>query len=257
MHRVPIRDHKAYLDVMERVLAAWGNHREAAKALGLVRSTFTRHLNGSVRTHIHRRTYETISKRLGGPVSNLEQAQIGFSLGEDHSWASVRREIHAQLDESLGTFEGDIAVRAYDDWLGRELGRLQRCDQVFRELWRHKAHKVHFKKFLKKLTKKEGLPKRSDPRLWIALYRAVEPLRAEAPTMGVEMSWREIHKRNDGKDLGVFLRNALRCEGILLSRDRGLERIRQIESGQRVEEYKVWLAWEDDWEDDRPKIAWE
>ena len=162
-----------------------------------------------------------------------------------------------QLDESLGTFEGDIAVRAYDDWLGRELGRLQRCEKVFEDLWRHHDHRIPFKKFLRRLTKKEARPARSDQRLWIALYRAVEPLVAEAPTMGVEMSWREIHKKNDGKDLGVFLRNALRCEGILLSRDRGLERIRQIESGQLVDKYKGWLAWEDDWDGDPPEIAWE
>ena len=69
------------------------------------------------------------------------------------------------------------------------------------------------------------------------------------------MSWREIHERNDGQDLGVYLRNALRCEAILLMRDRGLERIRQIESGQRVEEYKAWLAWEDDWEGTPPMVG--
>jgi hypothetical protein len=75
-----------------------------------------------------------------------------------------------------------------------------------------------------------------EPRIRLAVFRALEPLTAAEATEGVERSIQDLHL--DGV-LARFLRAALRCEQILLERERDLER---AQSADPPMEYGAWVA---------------
>ena len=139
---------------------------------------------------------------------------------------------------------------------------------VFTELYGHQEYRALFEDFLKEVTKGTKpsrrrryserehydlgpigpvqatvtLPGRQAPqdqRVWIALYRAVEPLGDTQLTWGVERTWQEMHHTDD---LRSFLQAALKRERIMLNRDRDLVRLNRC---RPPEEYLEWLAEED------------
>ena len=142
--------------------------------------------------------------------------------------------------------DGSMVLQQYEEWAERERRRLEKggAKEVFEELYAHPKYRYYFEHFLEKVTGGPSLPPSDDPRLWLALYRALEPLAAWAATWGMEREWQEMHhrKRRDGQtELQFYLRTAMRRERILLDRERPLDRIRSKSLGP-PDEYLAGLA---------------
>ena len=78
-------------------------------------------------------------------------------------------------------------------------------------------------------------------RIWLALYRALEPLGDAQVTWGVERRWQEMHEAGE---LDSYLRFALERERIMLKRERDIARMNKCELPQ---DYAESLA-SDEWE---------
>lgn len=207
MHRVRIIDGESLKSVLREVLERTGTHRTAAKRLGIGQTTFTRLVNGTVSKSMSHDTYESIRNALEGHA-------IEFGLIDI-------------FEGSVLGGHGYLVRENYEAWLEREIERLRsKGGEVFEELWEHKDYRPLFTQFLHTVANRSELPAAHEERIWLALYRAVEPLGEAQPTWKVERSWTELHAADD---LRGFLRAALAREEIMLRRERDLERFASCE----------------------------
>ncbi len=212
-HRVRIVDRPRLRTVLYSLLKRFGGtHRQAAEALGIDRWTCKRLLRGTSE-FIHVDTYQNIR---GG----LRRANTPPELELEHDF-----------DLSFWAKDGWLFQQYYQPRLQEELRRLEpQVQTVFFELYEDQRYKKNFERFLTSVTRHPELPpgvdhnglSTDDQRVWLALYRAIQPLVAGDATWGVEWNWREIHKADR---LGAFLRHSLACEAIRLEWERDLERL--------------------------------
>jgi plasmid maintenance system antidote protein VapI len=220
-HQIKIAEPEMLRDILSEVLKECKTHRMAAQRLGITQPTFTRLLNGIVTKRIRADTYQKIKNALGDG---------SFEWGlEDFFKLSV-----------LSFLESEVKAN-YERWMTEEHNRLQRrAGAVFEEVFGHPGYHGLFTRFLGRVTRSPERPQPNETRLWIALYRAVEPLAAAAETWGVERSWQEI---DQGGQLKGFLRASLERERIILDREEVIDRIHGREP---PDEYLAELA--EDWQ---------
>jgi hypothetical protein len=209
--RVRIVDGATLRRVLQTVYDHHGTHRSAASWLRIDQSTFTRLLNGKTHQFMSFETYSSISRALDGHA-------LEFGLIED-------------FELSVVAWEGGLVVRRYEEWVARELRRLEEAGarELLQELYAHSTYASYFEDFLRRTNGRSSLPQPDEHRLWMALYRAVEPLTAAEFTWGVERSWTQLGdsvQPGGQTELESYLRTALRRERIVLNRERVLERIR-------------------------------
>jgi hypothetical protein len=217
MHQIKIVDSQVLQSVLRKVVARRGTHREAAKALGIGQTTFTRLLNGTVHKRLRSDTYRSIRKALSAH---------GIEWGLEYLF-----------EESVLNPKGSLVQRKYESWLREEYERLaSRAQPVFSELYGRPEYQRLFKGFLQRVARRPDLPPPHETRLWVALYRAVEPLGAASVTWGVERTWQEM---DEAGELEGFLQAALKRERIMLNRERDLARLNRCKP---PEEYMGWLA---------------
>lgn len=221
MHQIHIIDGEALRSVLQRVLEEVGTHRKAARRLGIGQTTFTRLLNGITHKKMRSDTYLSIKEALSGHA-------VEFGLGE-------------RFEGSVLTFKGRLVRDNYESWLHQEFQRLERkVGPLLTVLLNHFQCATVFDRFLERQTRRPDLPQPDDERLWIALYRAVEPLVEAKATWGVEWSWEELDAAGH---LGRFVRAGLEREQIMLSRERDEERLNKCTP---PEEFLAWLAGADE-----------
>jgi hypothetical protein len=206
MHQVEILDPVALQAVLGRVLKHHPTHARASKFLGIGQSTFTRLLKGTTKKAMSFDTYSCIR-------SALIRDMLEFDLLGD-------------FDDAMLPWESTQVLANYQAWLRHQLEDLRpKAEQVFTRLFEDPRYRQHFERFLEDVRYRPQLPPPGDERAWLALYRAVAPLHDSKTTWGLERSLEEIE--TDG-DLHGFLRAALRCERILIKRERDLERAKKI-----------------------------
>ncbi len=188
-----------------------GGSRKAAKQLGLVHSTFNRLLTGAVKTSMTLGTHD----RIRGALLNYA---FQFQDGAIHELASAFEDAL----ESRHRYGWGEVQHKYQEWLDAELRRLEGVARpVFDELWKSPKYREVIAHHLKKATRHPELPRSDQKRLWLALYRAVEPLTASAVTWGVERSWSELQD----DERRAYLDHALSRERIMLAREGDRERM--------------------------------
>ena len=231
MHQIRIVNGDVLRSVLREVKEHHGSHRNAAAWLGVKQSTFTRLLNGSTSEFMNSTTYSTIKKTL----EEHDPGPFGTIVEPDPPYLGLLDAFKA----SVLTFDADLVRQRYVRWLDEEFVRIKRrVGPAFEELWAQPIYKRRFTDFLKTLARSEERPDPRDKRLWLALYRAVEPLSDAASSWGVERSWKEMDE--DG-DLKAFLKAALKREQVLLQREGDFDRMRMTKDPQ-LDEYKGWLA---------------
>ena len=97
---------------------------------------------------------------------------------------------------------------------------------VFADLFSHPDYQAEFRGFLFNRQGSRELPSPKELRIWLALYRALEPLGDAELTWRVERTWREMH---EAADLRRFLRSALDRERIMMERDLDVARMNKCE----------------------------
>ena len=215
--RIAIVDH-ALLTSACRQIEKWeGSQKRAAAQLGIGLGQFHRLRSGAA------------GKGLNGPVF---RALYSYLPPEHASEPAVRR-WERDLMSSLMTPEATSALDAYVKWLRRELARfglrmdrqlhtVTSRDPPYEQAWRMLRHFMdrHLEAFarLERLTPEKGSPRFDKWRHELAYLRVVEPFLAPD---GVELGWQQLEER--GK-LAVYLRTAVRREGLLLSREPDLQR---------------------------------
>jgi len=204
--QVRIVDPEGMRSILRLVLDQFESHQEAADALGIHQTTFTRLLNGTTERRMRFNTFAAIRDALGcAPLFEM----LGAFQDEMFEGTVLRG-------------DGWQIYRDYHNWLDDEIARLEpRVASVWMELWGLPEYQELFRKFFKAITRKPNPPKTGDRRYWLAVYRALEPLGAAEATHGIELSWQELHV--NGK-LTQFLRAALRRERLMLERGADLER---------------------------------
>jgi hypothetical protein len=206
MHQVGILDPVALQGVLARVLQHHPTHARASKFLGIGQSTFTRLHKGTTKKAMSFDTYSCIR-------SALTRDMLEFDLLGD-------------FDDAMLPWESTQVLANYQSWLRHQLEDLRpKAEQVFTRLFEDPRYRQHFERFLEDVRYRPQLPPPSDERAWLALYRAVSRLHDSKTTWGLERSLEEIE--TDG-ELHGFLRASLRCERILLKRERDLERAKKI-----------------------------
>ena len=228
MHQVEIVDGPRLRSVLQRVYEQCGTERPAAEALGIGQHTFHRLLKGRTRKRIRVDTWRGIR-------DGLRSNALGFEPDE------VSKLIE-QWDASVLTEVGSHAHQQYRRWLREECRRLMpRANPVFTELFGHPEYQARFREFLFKVNRSRELPKPKEMRIWLALYRALEPLGDAQVTWGVERRWQEMHEAGE---LDSYLRFALERERIMLKRERDIARMNKCELPH---DYAESLA-SDEWE---------
>jgi hypothetical protein len=222
MHRVPIWKGAVLRTVLQTVLKQKGSHREAAQWLGIGQTTFTRLLHGTPKgkylTSMRHDTFASIRDA-------LDNNQFKFDLGLDEPLEEMG--LLGDFYDSLLSWEGQRVREHYEDWLNRELERVSnKASQVLTELKGELVYGRLIRKFIEEIAMREELPEPSTgseaKRLWIALYRSLEPLANGDATWGVERRWQELHATGE---LRRYLSSAFRREQILMSREHDFERI--------------------------------
>lgn len=206
-HQIRIVRADGLRDVLERVKElCGGTDRSAAKALGIGQTTFTRLRTGRTREYIRADTYAAIHDALDGHA-------IEFGLID-------------LFEDSVLSGEAWLVVPHYQSWAQEERARLEAlgAKEMLDELWEG-SYRHYFESLLKAVGGDGELPQSDEHRLWIALYRTVEPFTAVSATWGVERSWRELLEEEE-EDLGFYLRAATARERALLSRERVMDRVR-------------------------------
>lgn len=203
-HLVRIVDPPGLQELMQEVYQDAGSLRRAAARLGVGRDTFRRLLKGETREYISKETFAALMEAFQG---------IAFPYGT-----------HARLRQTVATADFGIYQHAYQGWLEGEYQRLKGvAHETFQQLFDQAVFKRFFQDHLEKLGMPRSISKEESLRLWLSIYRAVEPLTHHSATWGVERSWEQLQASHD---LRGFLRAALRIERILLAREGDTERMR-------------------------------
>ncbi len=233
-----IWDGERLRDVMETVKEiSGGTDRKAARALGITQSTFTRLRTDTDRRFIQAKTFRKIRRGL----RDLEPAPEVVDEARAKGNEPLPFGLLGLLASSVIQGEGELALREFQSWMGRERRRLESIGAaaVFRELYDQPRYQQHFDRLLRRCAR-PILPESDDHRSWIALYRMVEPLAMASQTGGVEYGWRELEgKEQEG--LHFYLKAAEQCQRALLGRESALQRAGH-EQFRASEEYKAWLA---------------
>ncbi len=202
-HQIEIVDGDSLRSVLQRVKEEFGTHRKSADALGIGQTVFTRLLNGTVHKRMRYDTYQRIREA-------LRRQPIEFDLD-------------GRFEASVLTFEGSLVRHQYESWMDGEFQRLKPIvGSVLLALYNHPQCQSVFRRFLLDQTRRRELPPPEDRRLWIALYRAVEPLVDAEATWGVERTMEEMDKAGD---LYRFLHAGLERERIMLNREHDSQRL--------------------------------
>lgn len=206
LHQLPIADAAAISSVMFTVKGRLQTTDcGAGKALGIGQSLFTRLKNGK-HTSIRSDNYEKIRDKLRDNALALS-AEEWFEL-----------DLHGQFEESVMSWEAAQGKAEYDRWLRTEHARLKtKVTKVFEAL---RGDRNYYALFMARLcvplTRRSEFPPSEDHRLWMAIYRALEPLTDSEVTGGVERSWVEMHEAGH---LAPLLRGALDRERWMLERE--------------------------------------
>ena len=230
-HQVRIVDGKALRSLLRTLRDLHGSERKAAKWLGLVQSTFHRLHTGKVSEFLTFETYSRIKTVLEehdpGPFGTIEEPNPPY-IG-----------LLDRFEVCVLSGDGEFVMQNYQAWIKKEIQRLsQHGSSMVVELWDHPRSRWYLKAFLKRIGWGEELPPPEELRIWLALYRVVEPLTAGEITWGVELTWREMEER---REFWKYLIAALTRERILLKRESDLDRVRHpVEDS--LEEFKAWLA---------------
>lgn len=217
MHQARIADPEAFRSVLVAIRQHFGSDERAGKALGMSQSQFTRLKNGTVHKRIRFDNYRRIREVLAGHA-------VDFGLEE-------------QFVTSVLTPEGDLVSQRYQAWLDGEFERLDRkVRSVFARLSGFPIAVGYIRGFMKQVTRSAELPGPDEKRIWIALYRAIEPLADAQVTWGFERSWEEMHKTGD---LARFLNAGLARERVMLNRENDYDRLHKC---QAPDEYWNGLA---------------
>jgi hypothetical protein len=200
--------------VLKAILKQYGTHEAAAEGLGISQPHFTRLVNGGAGRRINRSLVLSAERVLYSQVlpSNRDRYQ---KLWRD-LWGSV-----------IG-WEATDLLRKHDDWLQGKLrpyytGNFYRHDFVLRQLREDSGYCGYFSGFDKAAAAHKPL------RIELALQRVAEPLVAGEETNGVERTWEEM---DEAKDLGPYLRAALRREELLLRRAPDMQRAQKLISSR-------------------------
>ena len=265
MHQVRIVDGPALRWVLERAQKHFGNHRNTAKALGIAQSVFTRLRNGTVRKSMNFDNYRRIRDALGRHriefdlqgMFETSVLTVDGSLVQQHYEQWLRAE-YDRLEPKVGSVFTELyGHQEYRGLFADFLKRVTKGTKPSRRRPRRYSEgehydlgpigpvqqsrgiRIHRVGGLEDNQATVTLPGRQAPqdqRVWIALYRAVEPLGDTQLTWGVERTWQEMHHTDD---LRSFLQAALKRERIMLNRDRDLVRLNRC---RPPEEYLEWLA---------------
>ena len=268
MHQVRIVDGPALRWVLERAQKHFGNHRNTAKALGIAQSVFTRLRNGTVRKSMNFDNYRRIRDALGRHriefdlqgMFETSVLTVDGSLVQQHYEQWLRAE-YDRLEPKVGSVFTELyGHQEYRGLFADFLKRVTKGTKPSRRRPRRYSEgehydlgpigpvqqsrgiRIHRVGGLEDNQATVTLPGRQAPqdqRVWIALYRAVEPLGDTQLTWGVERTWQEMHHTDD---LRSFLQAALKRERIMLNRDRDLVRLNRC---RPPEEYLEWLAEEE------------
>lgn len=234
MTHVHIVDREGLSEVMQTVLGHCETQREAAAFLGIGQRTLNRYLREQADT-MKRRTHQ----RMRRVLARHELQPIDAILRPEQPFAGLL----LRFDESVMTEEAWAARLSYEEWLDRECARLRpTCHEILLSLWKEPPFRSRLSRFLQQVSGSGDLPPRCERRYWLALYRAVEPLAGWDLTLGVERSWSEMEEAGDFRS---YLKAALNRERILLQRERGVERYKQVAGDVDPPEW--------DWEDEGPE----
>jgi hypothetical protein len=223
MNDVEIVDVRGLQRVMQVVMASLGdqgrNQANAGHAVGISQSTYSRLLRGKQR-RLDSKSFRSILDALRNNSLQLPAKRA----------ASLQR----AFESTVLTEAGSVAVRHYGRWLGDEMERLTpKVHGIFTELFSHRNYRSYFSAFLKDVSGSRELPSPRSKRIWIALYRALEPLSDASATSGVERGWRELHS---AEELRPFLISALERERLMLKRERDIVRISKLTLPYDLEE---------------------
>lgn len=208
MHQLPIRDPSAIRRVLARAVDYYGSRRKAAGAFGVEPSTFQRLARGTTSKRISSANYDLIRAALAADP-------LGITDGWD--WSLLQDEFTG----AVLTWEARQAAALYRSWVDHESRRLYRkVFGVVRLLRRKREYWQYVKRFQKRMGRAYDPTRKR--RVWIAIYRALEPLADADLTWGVERSWQELDERGE---LAQFLNASLRREEIILSRAPDKERL--------------------------------
>lgn len=206
LHQLPITDAAAISSVLRTVVRRLGSQRQAAEALGDIDQSLISRLLGRRHRSIRSDIYETIRDKLRDNV-------LGLSAEE---WFEL--DLHGRFEEGVMSWEAAQGKAEYDQWLSTEHARLKtKVTEVFEALREDRDyHALLMARLCVPLTRRSEFPPPEDHRLWIAIYRALEPLTDSKVTGGIERSWEEMHGVGH---LALFLRGALDRERWMLERE--------------------------------------
>lgn len=264
MHQIRIIDRTGLRWVLGEMRKRCGSERKAAKALGIGQTVFTRLRTGRVWKSMRFDTYRKISDALRGidfelgDIFGASVLTVGGSFVQQHYEQWLRAE-YARLEPKVGSVFAELYghpdYRTLFEGFLKEVTKGSKPAPVVRRrrVRQDKRFDLGPNPPVKhidgvRVPRVGGigdddapvtLPGRKDPRerrIWIALFRAVEPLGDKHLTWGFERGWREMHGAGD---LGSFLRAALKRERIMLDRERDYARLNECSP---PDEYLEWLA---------------
>lgn len=221
MHQVRIVDGPLLQSVLARVLDLKGTHRQAAEALGIGHTTFTKLLNGTTSKYITLNTYQSIHGGLRRSIPLLAPDER-LRRSRDPGWQDPNFELEHDFDLSVLTAGAWFTKHQYERWLHEEYERLSPLLTIFSDLWEYEDYRELFEKFNIRFTGRPELPPQRQQIVRIALLYAIEPLGRAEETWGMNRTWQEIHEKGQ---LRAFLWHSLHRERIMLEREHGLERL--------------------------------
>ncbi len=266
MHQISIIEAPTLRWVLGRVRGHFGSDRKAATALGIGQPVFTRLRNGTTQKRLRFDTYCSIRDAL--VEHRIEFGLLGVFQDCVLTWEGSQvllqyekwlRAEYDRLEPKVGSVFAELYghpdYRTLFEGFLKEVTKGSKPAPVVRrrrvrqdkrfDLGPNPPVKHVAGVRLQRIGGIEDsqatatLPGRQGPqenRVWVALYRAVEPLGDTHLTWGVERTWQEMHEADD---LRNFLKAALRREQIMLKRERDLERINKCSP---PDEYLEWLA---------------
>jgi transcriptional regulator with XRE-family HTH domain len=220
MNHLAIIDVTTIRAIMKEVRQRVSHQREGARTLGISQATFNRLLRGTGHKRISTHTFRSIRDALRRNVLGLEPPKAA--------------ERQRAFESTVLTEAGWHARRHYGRWLRDELRQLTpKVQSLFTLLFSDVEYRGVFGAFLKQVNQSPDLPRPNKRRIWLALYRSVEPLSDAEATWGVERKWREMRAAGD---LRRYLEVALEREHIMLKRERDIVRINKCTLPPDIEE---------------------